>query len=78
MKLEFDPAKYEDRIKESARRLEVAKRFQEPDRVPIWELIVNRPVIDALYGEISRTSWSWRIWTGSPWGRTRGRGGWTT
>lgn len=35
VKLEFDPAKYEDRIKESAMRLEVAKRFQEPDRVPI-------------------------------------------
>jgi len=25
----------------------------EPDRVPVWELIVDKPVIKALYGEIS-------------------------
>jgi uroporphyrinogen decarboxylase len=26
---------------------------RQPDRVPIWELIINRPVIEALYGNIS-------------------------
>jgi len=30
-----------------------ALRREEPDRVPIWELIVNEPVIKALYGDIS-------------------------
>jgi uroporphyrinogen decarboxylase len=30
-----------------------ALRLKEPDRVPIWELIVNKPVIQALYGDIS-------------------------
>ncbi|MBM3211901.1 hypothetical protein FJZ33_06770 [Candidatus Poribacteria bacterium] len=30
-----------------------ALRREEPDRIPIWELIVNRPVIQALYGNIS-------------------------
>jgi len=28
-------------------------KHKEPDRIPIWELIINRPVIDALYGSIS-------------------------
>jgi len=26
---------------------------EEPDRVPIWELIIDRPVIKSLYGDIS-------------------------
>jgi len=34
-------------------RMLSALRREEPDRVPIWELIVNRPVILALYGDIS-------------------------
>ena len=34
------------------RFLKAVKR-QEPDRVPIWELIIDRPVIEALYGNIS-------------------------
>lgn len=25
----------------------------QPDRVPVWELIVNRPVIEALHGDVS-------------------------
>jgi len=29
-----------------------ALRREEPDRVPVWELIVDRPVIKALYGDI--------------------------
>ncbi len=34
-------------------RFMTALRRQQPDRVPIWELIVNEPVIKALYGDIS-------------------------
>lgn len=34
-------------------RMMAALRREEPDRVPIWELIVNEPVIQALYGDIS-------------------------
>ena len=34
-------------------RMMTALRREEPDRVPIWELIVNEPVIKALYGDIS-------------------------
>jgi uroporphyrinogen decarboxylase len=30
-----------------------AVRRQEPDRVPVWELIIDRPVIEALHGNIS-------------------------
>ncbi len=34
-------------------RMMTAIRREEPDRLPIWELIVNEPVIKALYGDIS-------------------------
>jgi hypothetical protein len=34
-------------------RMMTALRRGQPDRVPIWELIVDRPVIEALYGDIS-------------------------
>jgi len=34
-------------------RFMTALRRQQPDRVPLWELIVDRPVIEALYGDIS-------------------------
>ncbi|NCO40225.1 MAG: hypothetical protein COZ06_08230 [Armatimonadetes bacterium CG_4_10_14_3_um_filter_66_18] len=34
-------------------RMLTALRRGQPDRVPIWELIVNKPVIEALYGDIS-------------------------
>lgn len=34
-------------------RMMTALRRQEPDRVPIWELIINAPVIQALYGDIT-------------------------
>lgn len=34
-------------------RMMTALRLEEPDRVPIWELIVDEPVISALYGDIS-------------------------
>lgn len=34
-------------------RFMTALRREQPDRVPIWELIVNKPVIEALYGDIS-------------------------
>lgn len=34
-------------------RFMTAIRRRQPDRVPIWELIVNQPVIEALYGDIS-------------------------
>jgi len=30
-----------------------ALRREQPDRVPVWELIVNQPVINALYGDIT-------------------------
>ena len=33
--LDFDPGKYEAKIEASRKRLEIARRFQEPDRVPI-------------------------------------------
>ena len=33
-------------------RFMTALRREEPDRVPVWELIINRPVIDALHGRI--------------------------
>ena len=35
------------------KRFITAVKRQEPDMVPIWELIINRPVIEALYGDIS-------------------------
>ncbi len=34
-------------------RMMTALRREEPDKVPVWELIVNEPVIKALYGDIS-------------------------
>ncbi len=34
-------------------RIMAALRLKQPDRVPVWELIVNKPVIEALYGDIS-------------------------
>ncbi len=34
-------------------RMMTALRREEPDRVPVWELIVNEPVIKALYGDVS-------------------------
>ena len=34
-------------------RFMTALRREQPDRVPLWELIVNQPVIAALYGDIS-------------------------
>jgi len=34
-------------------RFMTALRREQPDRVPLWELIVNRPVIEALHGDIS-------------------------
>lgn len=34
-------------------RIMTALKHKEPDRVPIWELIINAPVIKALYGDIS-------------------------
>ncbi len=33
-------------------RMMAAVNQKEPDRVPIWELIINRPVIEALHPEI--------------------------
>jgi uroporphyrinogen decarboxylase len=34
-------------------RTMLALMRQEPDRVPVWELIIDEPVIKALYGDIS-------------------------
>ncbi len=34
-------------------RFMTALKLKEPDTVPVWELIVNAPVINALYGNIS-------------------------
>ena len=34
-------------------RFMTALAGKQPDRVPVWELIVNRPVIDALHGDVS-------------------------
>ena len=34
-------------------RFMTALRREQPDRVPVWELIVNKPVIEALCGDIS-------------------------
>ena len=34
-------------------RMMTALRREEPDMVPVWELIVNGPVIKALFGDIS-------------------------
>jgi len=34
-------------------RMMLALERKEPDRVPVWELIVNQPVISSLYGDIS-------------------------
>lgn len=33
-------------------RMMTALRKEQPDRVPVWELIINQPVIEALYGDI--------------------------
>ena len=35
-------------------RMLTALDLAEPDRVPIWELIINDPVIRALAGSMSR------------------------
>lgn len=34
-------------------RMMAALRLEQPDRVPVWELIINSPVIRALHGDIS-------------------------
>ena len=34
-------------------RFMAALRREQPDRVPLWELIINRPVIEALHGDVS-------------------------
>ena len=34
-------------------RIMTALRREQPDRVPIWELIVNEPVITALHGDVT-------------------------
>ena len=34
-------------------RFMTALKRKEPDMIPIWELIINRPVIEKLYGNIS-------------------------
>lgn len=34
-------------------RMMTALSRREPDMVPVWELIINRPVIEALFGDIS-------------------------
>lgn len=34
-------------------RIMTALQLKQPDRVPIWELIIDPPVIKALYGDIS-------------------------
>lgn len=34
-------------------RVMLALHRRQPDRVPVWELIVNQPVISSLYGDIS-------------------------
>jgi uroporphyrinogen decarboxylase len=37
----------------SRERFMTALRREQPDRVPVWELIVNEPVIRKMYGDIS-------------------------
>ncbi len=37
----------------SHERFMTALRREQPDRVPVWELIVNQPVIEQMYGDIS-------------------------
>ena len=39
-------------------RFLTALQRRQPDRVPVWELIVNRPVIEALYGDITYLDFS--------------------
>lgn len=34
-------------------RMIAALRRNEPDRIPVWELLIDRPVIEGLHGEIS-------------------------
>jgi hypothetical protein len=34
-------------------RLMTALRRQQPDRVPLLELAVNRPVLEKMYGNVS-------------------------
>ncbi len=34
-------------------RMLTALRREEPDRVPLWELLIDRPVIEALHGDAS-------------------------
>ena len=34
-------------------RFMAALAGEQPDRVPVWELIVNRPAIEALHGDVS-------------------------
>jgi len=33
-------------------RFMTALKGKEPDMVPLWELIIDRPVIESLYGNI--------------------------
>lgn len=37
----------------SLERVMTTLRHKEPDKVPVWELIVNKPVIQALWGDVS-------------------------
>lgn len=34
-------------------RILTALRREKPDRVPLWELLIDRPVIEALYGDVT-------------------------
>jgi uroporphyrinogen decarboxylase len=46
-------------------RFLAAARRQQPDRVPVWELIINRPVIEALHPELLSPGQSARYERGS-------------
>lgn len=42
-------------------RFLAALRREQPDRVPIWELIVNEPTLSALYGEVGYFAFAEKI-----------------
>jgi len=46
-------------------RMMTAARRGQPDRVPVWELIINRPVMEALHPELFRPEMAARYERGS-------------
>ena len=56
----FQAKKFSKGCMNGRERMLTALELGEPDQVPIWELIINDPVIHALTGPISREDFAER------------------